>query len=127
MIRAVDGLAAFSLRHLEDSLLPREGGGTTIQKIVRYAYQFFKFLACLPAAALTSALSFSVGPLRRSQEESSLVNFAKHPLWEPEVSVPNIDIGCASCDFQDNGPGQNSCNWSEDYSKALKALNAGSL
>lgn len=127
MIRAVDGLAAFILKHLEDSLLPRAGGGTTIQKIARYAYQFFKFLVCLPAAALTSLLSFAVRPLRRPQEESLLVAFAKRPYWEPDASLPDIAIGCASCDVQDNGPGRNPCNWSEDYSKAAKALNMGSL
>jgi beta-glucosidase len=114
MVAAVTRLAVFSRNQVEGSLLPAKGN--IIERAARYAYQFFKFLICFPFALTFTTLSFCFSLISSKRKETPLIEFAKHPHWEAETSLPNIKIGTASCAFQENGPEIHpNTNWAAYY------------
>jgi len=97
-------MSNWTCKELEASLLPTSGN--IIQKAAIYAFQFFKCLVMLPPALVTSLISSVVTRICGGKTpDSPLVAFAKHPQWGPPVDAAPVNIGFASADFQENGPG----------------------
>lgn len=117
----VSSISNWSLRHLESSLLPAQGG--VIARTACYGYQFFKFGAFVPIAAATSFFSFVLSCLLRPAD-SPLVAFAKHPQWsDKSTRKAPVPIGFASADFQENGPKEHlKTNWGDYYEKNKEQL-----
>lgn len=116
MISAIHSISSWSCHHLEKSLLPTEEAG--VRKIATYALQFFKCCALFPMAVASSSVFFlTTRCFSASANDSPLIAFAKHPVWESNFqSIPPVDIGFASADFQDNGPKMHpDTNWGQYY------------
>lgn len=119
------------LNQLESSLLPRDN--PLIQKIAIYAFQIFRFIACLLPAVCFSLLYHSLHVIhhygvkilfRRGQ---TLLDFAKNPNYaevldiRDGIEVVGRLVGFATAEFQDRGPDSHPLTqWGRHYKKALE-------
>lgn len=101
-------------KELESSLLPVEG--TKAKKTACYLFQSVKFSLLLAPYIATALITFILSRIfRRNANESPLVAFSKKPTWIDRMeSPPAVNIGFATCDFQENGPSFHpNTNWAK--------------
>ncbi len=116
----------WSRKHLEASLLPIEG--QWLKKSAGLIYQMCKFCLSLNATLLTAPFSLLQSRLsKQNVRASALMDFYRDPKWNEQLmEAAPVEIGFATSDFQDNGPGRHpNTNWQQHYARNSETI--GSL
>jgi beta-glucosidase len=107
-------LSAWFSKRVEKSLLPRPSGKGF--KFFHYLFQAVTFsILVIPCSLLALMVLFLKRLWLQQEEKEPLLQFYKKPTWKNCIEeLPAIDIGFATCDFQENGPRfHGSSNWGE--------------